>query len=167
VDYRKFNAVTTRDIYPLTLIESALTRLQGSTVFTSLDLESGFWQMPLREVDRPKSAFITPDGLWQFKFMPFGLASASASFQRMIDLILAGLKWTSCLTYIDDVIVYARDHEEHRQRLREVFLCFQNANAVAVAEFFVEQIIQFSYRMQLVAGRDRKIVKNQKPFSDF
>ena len=99
--------------------------------------------------------------------MPFGLASASASFQRMIDLILAGLKWTSCLTYIDDVIVYARDHEEHRQRLREVFLCFQNANAVAVAEFFVEQIIQFSYRMQLVAGRDRKIVKNQKPFSDF
>ena len=59
--------------------------------------------------------------------MPFGLASASASFQRMIDLVLAGLKWT-CLTYIDDVIVYARDHEEHRQRLREVFLFLQNAN---------------------------------------
>ena len=63
VDYRKLNAVTTRDVYPPPLIESALTRLQGSTVFTSLDLESGFWQMPLREVDRPKSAFITPDGL--------------------------------------------------------------------------------------------------------
>ena len=87
--------------------------------------------MPLREVDRPKFLhpnFITPDGLWQFKVMPFGLVSASASFERMIDLVLAGLKWTSCLTYIDDVIVYARDHEEHRQRLREVFLCLQNAN---------------------------------------
>ena len=104
-DYRKLNAVTTRDVYPLPLIESALTRLQGSTVFTSLDLESVLWQMPLREVDRPKSALTTPDGVWKFKVMPFCLASASACFQRMIDLVLAGLEWTSCLMYIDDVIV--------------------------------------------------------------
>ena len=74
----------------------------------------------MSQKDREKTAFCLPDGLFEFKVMPFGLSNAPATFQRLMDLLLAGLKWNSCLVYLDDVIVVDSAFEEHLLRLREV-----------------------------------------------
>lgn len=85
-----------------------------------MDLRTGYWQVEVDERDREKTAFITPDGLYQFKVMPFGLCTAPATFQRVMDTVLAGLKWQTCLVYLDDVIVFAPSFEEHLSRLKVV-----------------------------------------------
>ena len=115
------NGVTKKDTYPLPRIDDALSILGGNRYFTSLDLQSGFWQVPISEEDREKTAFVTPDGLFQFTVMSFGLCNALATFQRTMDNVVAGLKWKACLVYLDDVLVYSRTFEEHFENLRAVF----------------------------------------------
>lgn len=85
-----------------------------------MDFRSGYWQIEMDERDREKTAFITPDGLYEFKVMPFGLCSAPATFQRVMDTVLSGLKWQTCLVYLDDVIVFAPTFDEHLHRLQTV-----------------------------------------------
>lgn len=92
VDYRKLNAITVKDVYPLPRIDDALSRLEGSKYFSIIDLQSGYWQVQMEPSDREKTAFITADGLYQFRVMPFGLTNAPSTFQRMMDVMLAGLK---------------------------------------------------------------------------
>jgi hypothetical protein len=92
IAYRRLNSVTTKDVYPLPRIEDTLTCLEGSQYFSIMDLQSGYWQVEVREEDRAKTAFITADGLYEFIVMPFFLTNAQSSFQRMMDVILAGLK---------------------------------------------------------------------------
>lgn len=127
VDFRKLNAVTKRDIYPLPIIEEVVSRLSGSTVFTKLDLESGFWQVPVAERDQEKTAFTVPDGAFQFNRMPFGLSGAPSTFQRLMDSVLAELKWKDCLVYMDDVLIFGADVEEHNQRLDRVLCALEEA----------------------------------------
>ncbi len=127
VDYRKLNAITERDVYPLPCIPDQLSRLQGSMLFSIMDLKAGFHQIPLREEDKKKSAFITADGLYQFNVMPFGMTNSPSTFQRTMDLILAGLKWTSCLIYLDDVVVFSTTFSQHLERLDRVFDCLTKA----------------------------------------
>jgi hypothetical protein len=117
VDYRSLNAVTKKDVYPLPRIDDLLQRLSGAAVFSSLDLKDGFWQIPVHQDDREKTTFVTPEGLFQFKFMAFGLSNAPATFMRLIDRVLVGLKWTHCLAYLDDVLVFGSDFSEHLHRL--------------------------------------------------
>lgn len=97
MDYRRLNKVTKKDVYPLPRIEEALTRLEGSTYFSIMDLQSGYHQIEVKEEDRQKTAFITADGLYQFRVLPFGLTNAPSTFQRTMDVVLAGLNWTSYL----------------------------------------------------------------------
>lgn len=118
VDYRRLNKITRKDVYPLPRIDDALDCLQGAEFFSSLDLRSGYWQVPMTEADRSKTAFVTPDGLYEFNVMPFGLCNAPATFERMMDSILRGLKWHTCLCYLDDVVVFSRDFSTQLQRLR-------------------------------------------------
>lgn len=108
VDYRSRNAAMIKDVYPLPRIEETLSRLERASYFSTLDLLSGYLQVSIREENKPKTALITADGLFQFRVIPFGLCSAPATFQRMIDYVLSGLKWTSCLVYLDDFIVYSK-----------------------------------------------------------
>ncbi len=126
-DYRRLNAVTKRVVWPLPRIDDALDRLRGARYFSALDLESGYWQVPVADEDQEKTAFITPDGLYEFRRMPFGLSDSPATFQYLMDKVLGHLKWTACLVYLDDCLVYAPDFEEHQRRLRQVLLAISKA----------------------------------------
>ncbi|GFV31940.1 retrovirus-related Pol polyprotein from transposon opus [Trichonephila clavipes] len=96
--------------------------------FSSMDLRSGYWQIEIDEADREKAtAFITPEGLYEFKVMPFGLCNAPATFERMMDNLLRHFKWTMCLCYLDDIIVFSETFEDHLIRLRLVLKCLQEA----------------------------------------
>ena len=120
VDYRKVNNVTRKDAYLLPRIDDTLDTLAGSQWFTTLDLISGYWQVEMNEKDKEKTAFCTPCGLYEFNVMPFGLCNAPATFQRLMELVLAGLQWKSCLVYLDDVIIVGRTFSEHLCNLTEV-----------------------------------------------
>jgi len=127
IDYRQLNAVTHRDAYPLPRIDDSLDSLAGSRYFSTLDLLSGYWQVPLDTDAQEKSAFVTRGGLWKWKVLPFGLTSAPASFERLMERVLSGLQWKTLLLYLDDVIVFASDFDSHIERLREVFKRFRYA----------------------------------------
>ena len=127
VDYRKLNNVTKKDAYPIPRIDDTLDTLVGSCWFSTLDLVSGYWQVKVAEQDRKKTAFCVPEGLFEFKVLPFGLNNVPATFQRLMDLVLSGLKWNACLVYLDDVIIFGRTFEEHLFWLKEVFERFREA----------------------------------------
>ena len=121
VDFRRVNQVTSKDAFPLPRIQDALESLSGSRWFSTLDLQSGYWQVEMEEEDKPKTAFTTGSGLYQFVVMPFGLANAPASFERLMERVLAGLTPELCLVYLDDLIIHAKNFEEELKRLRKVF----------------------------------------------
>ena len=126
-DFRKLNNITIKDVYPLPRIDDSLSRLNGAKYFSIMDIQSGFWQLEVHPDSVEKTAFITPDGLWQFKKMPFGLCNSPASFQRMMDIVLSGIKWSVCLIYLDDVIVFGRNLQKHLQRLDTVLGAIKGA----------------------------------------
>ncbi|GFX80805.1 transposon Tf2-9 polyprotein [Trichonephila clavipes] len=95
--------------------------------FSSMDLRSGYWQIEIDEADREKTAFITPKAYTSLKVMPFGLCNAPATFERMMDNLLRHFKWTMCLCYLDDIIVFSETFEDHLIRLRLVLKCLQEA----------------------------------------
>ena len=120
VDFRKLNSVTHKDAYPLPRIDETLESLGGAVYFTTLDLASGYWQVELQEIDKEKTAFSTANGHYEFNVMPFGLTNAPATFQRLMECVLAGLTMEECLIYIDDIIVFGASFEQHLARLRRV-----------------------------------------------
>ena len=120
IDYRKLNAVTVKDCYPLPLIQDIFDQLGGAKLFSTLDLKSGYWQIPVDPKDRQKTAFTCHRGLFEFNRMPFGLANAPAIFQRTMDKVLHGLIGVCCFVYIDDIIIYSRNAAEHAHHLKLV-----------------------------------------------
>ena len=127
IDYRKLNAVTHQDAYPLPRIDETLDSLAGSTYFTTLDLAAGYWQVGIEECDKEKTAFSTRRGHFEFNVMPFGLTNAPATFQRLMECVLAGLTGEQCLIYLDDIIVFSSTFDEHLQRLANVFAALRGA----------------------------------------
>ncbi|TPP61407.1 Retrovirus Pol polyprotein from transposon 17.6 [Fasciola gigantica] len=127
VDYRRLNAITKRDSFPLPRIDSTLGAVSGAKWFSTLDLASGYWQVEVHPDDREKTAFAVPSGLYEFETMPFGLANAPATFQRLMNSILRDIAPNSCLIYLDDIIVHGRTIEEHNRRLKEVLLRLKEA----------------------------------------
>ena len=92
VDYRKLNDVTKKDSYPLPRIDDTLDTLSGAKVFSTLDLQSGYWQVEVQDEDKEKTAFSVGNGLWQFNVMPFGLCNAPATFERLLERVLTTLE---------------------------------------------------------------------------
>ena len=100
VDYRQLNAVTKMDVFPLPRVDDSLDLLANSTFFTTLDLATGYWQVKVSPESREKTAFVTHSGLYEFVAMPFGLCNTPATFQRLMESVLAGLARDTCLVRI-------------------------------------------------------------------
>jgi hypothetical protein len=126
IDYRKLNLLTTKDNYPVPLIEETLNSLKDSNFFTSLDLASGYWQIALDEETKEKTAFISKEGLFEFERMPFGLSNAVSCFQRTMETVLQGLR--NIKVYLDDILIHSKNFAEHLVHLKEVFMRLEEAN---------------------------------------
>ena len=108
-------------------IDDTLDTLSGSKWFSTLDLASGYWQVEMSDKDKQKTAFITNQGLYEFRVMPFGLCNAPATFEQLMERVLSGLQWQTCLVYIDDIIVYGDSFQLSMQRLQEVLTRIRKA----------------------------------------
>ena len=117
-DFRRLNNATVPDQYPVPNIRDFTNNVAGSHVFSTLDLVKGYYQVEMFPDDIPKTAIITPFGLFEFVKMPFGLRNAGSTFQRMMDRVLAGLPFI--FVYLDDILVASPDHASHQLHLREV-----------------------------------------------
>ncbi|KAJ9534604.1 hypothetical protein QJQ45_002896 [Haematococcus lacustris] len=121
VDYRALNKLTVRDRYPLPRIDDLFDKLQGKTIFSSLDLQSVYHQIRITPEDVPKTAFVTPEGQFQYKVLSFGLTNAPATFQRVMNRVFEKqLKEGFVLVYLDDILVMSSSPEEHAMHLKEV-----------------------------------------------
>ena len=118
VDYRGLNKVTVPNRYPLPRVDDLLDKLQGATVFSSLDLLSGYHQIRLVESDVPKTAFRTPFGLFEYKVMPFGLTNAPSVFMATMNDMLSHLPF--CVVYLDDILIFSKSPEEHVHHVKAV-----------------------------------------------
>ena len=121
IDYRKVNAVSRKDAFPVPEIQDALDSLRGARWFATLDLLSGYWQLGLTDRAKERSAFCTRRGLYQFRRMPFGLCGAPATFCRLMSIVLGDYIGVICLCYLDDVIVYGKTQRELLERLDLIF----------------------------------------------
>ena len=114
------NDVTVKDAYPLPKIWGSLDSLSGTCLFSTLDLQSGYWQIEGKEEDRQKTAFVTRNEFWEYVTMPMGICNEPSTFERCMELVLRGLQWDTLIIYIDDVIVVGVTIEEHLERLDQV-----------------------------------------------
>ncbi|GJP42671.1 hypothetical protein CLOM_g2210 [Closterium sp. NIES-68] len=124
-DYRGLNQITKSDRYPMPMAEEIFDRLAESKVYSTLDLRQGFHQIPIREEDKPKTAFHGPDRLYEWNFMPFGLKNASATFQRVMDQVLQNIPCALC--YIDDVVIHSKDGEQYVKNVAKALAALQEA----------------------------------------
>ncbi|KAK8787039.1 hypothetical protein V5799_023187 [Amblyomma americanum] len=127
VDYRKLNAKTVKDKYPLPLIDDAVEQLAGSKLFTTVDLVHGFLPIPLKESAKEKTAFVTPDGTWNFERFIFGLSNGPTEFQRLMNTALGNLRNTIAACYFDDILVPANNFEEMLEKLTKVLRALRDA----------------------------------------
>ena len=126
VDYRRLNQVTVFDAYPIPRVDKLLDAIGGAAFITTLDLVKGYWQVHMTDDDKAKTAFTTPNGLYQFTMMPFGLSEAPATFQGMMDSVLWGTeKFTG--VYLDNVVICSNNWTKHLYHITEVFQRLQKA----------------------------------------
>ena len=130
IDYKKLNSITIKDSSPLPNLEDVLRKLgKGYRVFSKLDLKSGFYQIPINEHDKIKTAFITPFGLYQFNVLPMGLKNSPPTFQKVMLETLEDCRSFS-LVYLDDIIVYSSSFQQHLSHLESVLQALSNKRIV-------------------------------------
>ena len=122
IDFRKLNVRTKKDSYPLPCIQETLESLEGSHIFSSFDFKLGFWQVEMDETSKQYTAFTVGSlGFFECERMPFGLCNAPATFQRLMQNCLGELNLTYCLIYLDDVITFSNDEDDHLHHMRVIF----------------------------------------------
>lgn len=162
VDYRKLNAVSRKDRYPLPLIKETLARISKAKIFTKLDIRQAFHRIRLaRSEDEKLTAFRTRYGSFMYKMLPFGLTNGPATFQRFINQALGEYLDVFCSAYIDDVFIFSDDLEEHRIHVQRVLERFRAAGLQAdlkKCEFHVEKTKYLGF----IVGRDGISVDTDK-----
>lgn len=141
VDYRKLNDITSKYQWNLPHIDDILASLGGSKHYSCLDLRSGYWQVPMNEKDRPKTAFISHKGLFEFNVLPFGLCNAPSVFCELMEKVVGDLKFV--IAYLDDLIIFSKDEDEHIKHLEIVFDRLRKANLrlkMKKCEFFKSKL---------------------------
>ncbi|CAM5143851.1 unnamed protein product [Natator depressus] len=144
VDYRKLNAITVSDAYPMPRPDELLDKLGGARYLTTMDLTKGYWQVPLDADAWLKSAFITPLGLYEFLTLPFGLKGAPATFQHLVDQLLRGME-SFAKAYIDDICVFSQTWEDHMSQVRQVLDRLQGPGLTVKAEKCKVGMAEVSY----------------------
>ncbi|KAE8955109.1 hypothetical protein PR003_g33268 [Phytophthora rubi] len=127
IDYRRLNAVTVKDCYPMPLIDDILDVLGDARLFSTMDIASGYWNVPMHENSVAKTAFTCKYGLYEWLVMPFGLCNAVPAFERLMETVLVDLKWRVCLVYLDDCVIFSKDFPSHLIRVRQVLTRFRQA----------------------------------------
>lgn len=125
MDFRRLNAYTIKNKFPLPIIEELFEELLGATWFTTLDLRSGFRQILVAKGDQYKTAFQTHFGHYEYKVMPYGLTGAPSTFQAIMNHILKPILRKCVVVFIDDILIYSKTYEEHLQHVRMVFELLQ------------------------------------------
>lgn len=120
IDYRKLNLQTVKDAYALPRMDDTFTALSGSKWFSVLDLKSGYYQIEVDEVDKPKTAFVCPLGFWEFNRMPQGVTNAPSTFQRLMEKCMGDMNLKEVVVFLDDLIVFSKTLEDHEARLTKV-----------------------------------------------
>jgi len=143
IDFRKVNALTKTDTYPLPRVDECIDKVGSSNYISKFDLLKGYWQVPLTDRAQDISCFVTLGQTYKCKVMPYGMKNAPATFQRLMNTITAGIK--GCVTYIDDVVVYSDSWEEHISEVGELLNRFSSANLVVNLEKceFVKAQVQY------------------------
>ncbi|WRX27650.1 Reverse transcriptase domain - like 10 [Theobroma cacao] len=131
IDYRQLNKMTIKNKYSLPRIDDLFDQLQGATVFSKVDLRSGYHQLRIKEQDVPKTAFRTRYGHYEFLVMPFGLTNASAAFMDLMSRVFHPYLDKFVIVFIDDILVYSRDNDEHATHLRIVLQTLQERQLYA------------------------------------
>jgi hypothetical protein len=127
IDYRGLNAITTRDRYPLPYIEDLIDRLHGSRVFTKLDLASGYHQLCIHPDDRHKTAFVAPNGFYEWTVIPFGLSNAPSAFMHAMHRILGPYK-KFAIVYLDDMLIFSRSLAKHKRHVDTILWAIRVAH---------------------------------------
>ena len=169
IDAKGLNTSTIKDAHTLPRIDDLLDALHGARWFSTLDLKSRYWQVPITESDKAKIVLRTSSGqLYEFNQVPFCLCNAPATFSRLMDRILAGLHWETCLFYLDDIIVFSSTWEEHLARLRQVFERLRHAKLKLEADKCTFAAKEVSY---LAIGSPRRasclIPRSWQPYGKF
>lgn len=148
IDFRALNKITIKDKYPMPRIDESLDCLNEAKYFSKIDLKSGYWQIPIRESDKNKTAFRTGSGLFEWNVMPFGLTNAPATFQRVMNHIIAPFNWIFSAVYLDDILIFSKTSNDHIKHLTQILTELRkyglNIN-YNKTEFFCEKIEFLGY----------------------
>ncbi|KAG0439465.1 Retrovirus-related Pol polyprotein from transposon [Dictyocoela muelleri] len=126
IDYRLLNKITIKKEYPMPMIEESINELKNSSVYSTLDLKSGYHQLKIKNEDRHKTAFLTKRGIFEWKSMPFGLVNAPFTFQRVMNKVCENFLYKFLIVYLDDIIIFSESPEEHIKHLNIIFTTIRN-----------------------------------------
>ena len=161
-DYRKLNAITVPDPFPLPRIEDLIDRVGQAKYLTKIDMTRGYWQVPLDEESVPLSAFVTPFGHFAWRVMPFGLRNAPATFSRLVNKLLRGMDEFAA-AYLDDILIFSNSWEEHLDHIRMVFQRIRQAGLtlnISKCVFGVAEVDYLGHHIGLgkVQPRENKVI---------
>ena len=170
IDYRKLNDITTKDSFPVPRVDDTLDALGNADakIFSTMDLASGYWQLKIDDDDKEKTAFVTQNGTYQFRVMPFGLTGAPGAFCRVMNSTMSDLLWKCCLVFVDDIVVWSKSYQQHFIDLQQVFDKLIEAGFTLKAskcKFFYDRIEFLGYVIE--PGIIRTDPVKVKPIQEF